>query len=105
MLYYPILCFYTDVDCFSCEKARVGRPLNAFQTRACSLITVIALEFFHLSKFYLYEKAPLLKQYSSYFNCRLLNNNGLMPKYLLCWPVCSCVARQFCTRGRTMKLV
>src|SRR6218665_1930842 len=48
--------------------------------------TVIALEFFHLSKFYLDEKTPLLKQFFSYFNCRFLNNNGLMHKYLLCWP-------------------
>src|SRR6218665_393915 len=48
--------------------------------------TVIALEFFHLSKFYLDEKTPLLKQFFSYYNCRLLNNNGLMHKYLLCWP-------------------
>src|SRR6218665_2252342 len=44
-----------------------------------------------LSKFYLGldEKPPLLKQCSSYFNCRprlLNNNNGLMPKYVLCWP-------------------
>jgi len=44
-LYYPVLCFYTDVDCFSCEQARVYRTLNAFQTHACSLFTVIALEF------------------------------------------------------------
>jgi len=53
MLYYPILCFYTDVDCFSCKQARVCRTLNAFQTHAWSLFTVLALEFFHLSKFYL----------------------------------------------------
>jgi len=83
MLYCPILCFYTDVDCFSCEQARVCRTSNAFQTRACSFFNVVALEFFHLSKF---EKTPLLKQCSSYYNCRLLNDNGLMPKYLLCWP-------------------
>src|SRR6218665_1800552 len=88
MLHYPIIhvCFYTDVDCFSCKQARFCTTLNAFQTRACSLFTVIALEFFHRSKFYLDEKTPLLKQCSSYLNCRLLNNNGLMPKYLLCWP-------------------
>jgi len=48
MLYYPILhvCFYTVVDCFSCEQARVCRTLYALQTRACSLFPVIALEFF-----------------------------------------------------------
>src|SRR6218665_1563698 len=85
MLYYPILYFYTDMD-FFCEQARVYRTLNAFQTRACSLFPVIALEFFHLSKFYLDENTPLLKQYFSYFNCRILNNNELMPKYLLYWP-------------------
>src|SRR6218665_218268 len=88
MLHYPIIhvCFYTDVDCFSCKQARVCRTLNAFQTRACSLFTVIAVEFFHLSKFYLDEETPLLKQCFSYFNCRILNNNELMPKYLLYWP-------------------
>src|SRR6218665_540179 len=41
----------------------------------------LALEFFHMSKFYLDEKLHC----SSYFNCRPLNNNGLMPKYPLCW--------------------
>jgi len=46
-----IICFYTDVDCFSCDQVRVCRTLNAFQTRAFSIFTVIALEFFHLSKF------------------------------------------------------
>src|SRR6218665_2080675 len=35
-----------------------------------------------MSKFYLDEKTPLLKHCSSYFNCRLLNNNGLMPKII-----------------------
>ena len=39
-----------------------------------------------MSKFYLDEKTPLLKQCFSYFNCGLLNNNGLMPKHLLCLP-------------------
>src|SRR6218665_1309276 len=35
MLYYPILCVYTDVDCFfSCEQAGVCATFNAFQTRA-----------------------------------------------------------------------
>jgi len=86
MLYYPIPCFYTDVhiglDCFSCEQAHICRTLNAFQTHACSLFTVIALEFLYLSKFYLDEITPLPKQCSSYFSCRLLNNNGLVPKYL-----------------------
>src|SRR6218665_416132 len=72
MLYCPILCFYPDVDCFSCEQERVCRTLNAFQTRACLLFTVIALDLFHLSKFYLEEKTSLLKQCFSYFNCRLL---------------------------------
>src|SRR6218665_2751540 len=54
-----------------------------------SLLYTCSTGVFHLSKFYLGldEKPPLLKQCSSYFNCRLPNNNnGLMPKYLLCWP-------------------
>src|SRR6218665_1061603 len=42
--------------------------------------------FFHLSKFYLDEKTSFLKQCFSTFKCRLLNNNGLMPKYLFYWP-------------------
>ena len=43
--------------------------------------------FFHLSKFYLDEKPPFLKQCFSTCNCMYtLNNNGLMPKYLLYWP-------------------
>jgi len=46
MLYYPILCFYTDVDCLLREQASVYRTLNVFQIRACSLFTVIALAFF-----------------------------------------------------------
>jgi len=49
-LYSPILCFYTDVDCFSCEQTGVGLcrtlGLNAFQTRECSIFTVKALKFF-----------------------------------------------------------
>src|SRR6218665_3342374 len=52
MLYYPILCYYTDVDFFSFEQARICRTVNVLQTHACSLFTVIAMEFFHLSKFY-----------------------------------------------------
>src|SRR6218665_3242325 len=64
MLYYPILCFYTVVDCFSCEQSHVCRTLNAFQKRACSLFTVrpIALEVSHLSKFYLEERTLLLQK-------------------------------------------
>src|SRR6218665_456055 len=64
---------------------------------------LIALECFHLSKFYLCldEKPPLLKQCSSYFNCRLLNNNnGHMPKYLLCWPGRQRVREKYLTAKR-----
>ena len=47
MLYYPILCFYSDVHIvFSCEHACICRTLNAFQTHAYSLFTVVALVLF-----------------------------------------------------------
>src|SRR6218665_1215884 len=47
---------------FLCEQSRFCRTrgLNTFQTHACSIF-LIALELFHLSKFYLDEKTPLLK--------------------------------------------
>jgi len=57
MFYYPILCFYTDVHCFLCERALVCRTLNIFQTRASSFFAGV---FTILSKIYSGKKTPLL---------------------------------------------